>query len=251
MAACGQTSAHLLHWMQISGSQTGISRAMLRFSHCVVPVGQVPSTGNALTGSRSPLPAIITAVTVLTKSGRLGRHDRRPARARAVACAGHLHLVQVGQRLVDRGEVPLDDLLALLAVGLLDRLLDLGDGLLARQHAGDGEEAGLHDRVDAPAHAGVLGDLVGVDHVELQLLVDDLLLHLARQVVPDLVRAVRGVQQEHRARLRRTRARRTSRGSSNWWQATKFARLIRYGERIGCGPKRRCEIVIAPDFFES
>ena len=26
---------------------------------------------------------------------------------------------------------------------------------------------------------------------------------------------------------------------------------IRYGARIGRGPKRRCEIVIAPDFFES
>ena len=37
----------------------------------------------------------------------------------------------------------------------------------------------------------------------------------------------------------------------NWWQATKLAFLIRYEERIGPGPKRRCEIVIAPDFFES
>jgi hypothetical protein len=36
---------------------------MLRFSHLVVPVGKVPSTGMALTGSRSPLPAMIIAVT--------------------------------------------------------------------------------------------------------------------------------------------------------------------------------------------
>jgi hypothetical protein len=35
------------------------------------------------------------------------------------------------------------------------RLLDLRDGLVAREHAGEGEEAGLHDRVDAPAHAGL------------------------------------------------------------------------------------------------
>ena len=42
---------------------------MLRFSHCDVPVGQVPSTGNALTGSRSPWFASITAVTRVTKSG--------------------------------------------------------------------------------------------------------------------------------------------------------------------------------------
>ena len=35
----------------------------------VVPVGNVPSTGNALTGSRSPRPAISSAVTFLTNSG--------------------------------------------------------------------------------------------------------------------------------------------------------------------------------------
>ena len=69
MAAWGQIIAHLLHWMQMAASQTGISRAMLRFSHWVVPVGQVPSTGKAETGSRSPLPAIMTAATFLTNSG--------------------------------------------------------------------------------------------------------------------------------------------------------------------------------------
>src|SRR6516225_7806272 len=69
MVACGQTMAHLLHWMHTFGSQTGTSSAIARFSHLVVPVGQVPSTGKADTGSRSPLPAIITAVTRRTKSG--------------------------------------------------------------------------------------------------------------------------------------------------------------------------------------
>ena len=39
--------------------------------------------------------------------------------------------------------------------------------------------------------------------------------------------------------------------NENWWQATKFARLIRYDERILRGPKRRCEMVTAPAFFES
>ncbi len=69
MAACGQTRTHLLHWMQSEGSQTGISAAMLRFSHCVVAVGHVPSTGKAETGSRSPWPAMIMAVTRCTNSG--------------------------------------------------------------------------------------------------------------------------------------------------------------------------------------
>src|SRR5215468_556332 len=71
MAAWGQTIAHLLHWMQRTSSQTGISEAMFRFSHFVVPVGHVPSGGNAETGSRSPLLASITAVTFCTKSGAL------------------------------------------------------------------------------------------------------------------------------------------------------------------------------------
>ena len=35
--------------------------ASLRFSYVVVPVGNVPSTGIADTGSRSPLPAIIAS----------------------------------------------------------------------------------------------------------------------------------------------------------------------------------------------
>src|SRR5512138_2225326 len=69
MAACGQMSAHLLHWMQRLGSQVGISSAMERFSHFEVPVGQVPSSGNAETGRRSPLPASMSAVTRFTKSG--------------------------------------------------------------------------------------------------------------------------------------------------------------------------------------
>ena len=36
--------------MQMAGSQIGISAAMLRFSYLAVPVGNVPSTGIALTG---------------------------------------------------------------------------------------------------------------------------------------------------------------------------------------------------------
>jgi hypothetical protein len=65
----------------------------------------------------------------------------------------------MGQCVIDGGEVAAYHLVPLLAVGLLDRFLDLGDGFLARQDAGDGKEAGLHDGVDPPAHAGLPGDL--------------------------------------------------------------------------------------------
>ena len=42
---------------------------MLRFSYSEVPDGYVPSAGSALTGSSSPRPASIAAVTVRTNSG--------------------------------------------------------------------------------------------------------------------------------------------------------------------------------------
>src|SRR5512137_1867467 len=69
MAAWGQIREHLLHWMQTLGSQAGISSAMLRFSHWLVPTGHVPSTGKAETGTWSPFPAIMGAVTLRTNSG--------------------------------------------------------------------------------------------------------------------------------------------------------------------------------------
>ena len=42
---------------------------MLRFSHCAVAVGKVPSMGMALTGRSSPSPAMIWAVNRCTNSG--------------------------------------------------------------------------------------------------------------------------------------------------------------------------------------
>jgi len=104
--------------------------------------------------------------------------------------------VEVAQGGVHGGEVLLHDAGAALAVGLLDGVLDGFDGFLARQHTADGEETGLHDGVDAATHAGFLGHLVTVDDVKLQLLVDDLLLNQAGQVVPNVVGAVDAVQQE-------------------------------------------------------
>ena len=86
-AACGHTIAHLLHWMHTLASQTGSWLARLRFSQRAVPVGQVPSAGKALTGSRSPWPASMTAVSRCTKSGALG--DTGGGRTQvAVTCAG-------------------------------------------------------------------------------------------------------------------------------------------------------------------
>ena len=69
IVACGQTIAHLPQSMQMAGSQIGSSWAIARFSYIAVPVGNVPSTGSALTGNWSPSPAISRAVIRATKSG--------------------------------------------------------------------------------------------------------------------------------------------------------------------------------------
>ena len=55
--------------MQMDASQIGIIWAMARFSYFVVPDGNVPSAGSALTGNRSPSPAISREVIRATKSG--------------------------------------------------------------------------------------------------------------------------------------------------------------------------------------
>ena len=110
-----------------------------------------------------------------------------------------LDLVKMRERRVDRLEVLLHHRFAALAVGLLDGFLDLRDGLFARQHAADGEEAGLHDGVDARTHAGIARHRVAVDHVELDLLAQHLFLRRLGQLVPDFVGGVRRVEQEDRA----------------------------------------------------
>jgi len=124
------------------------------------------------------------------------RRDRWRAGAAPARLGGHLHLVEMGEGGVDGGEVLLDDRPALPSVGLLDGALDLRDRLLAGQDAGDREEAGLHDRVDPLAHARLLGDGVGVDHVEAEALLHDRLADLAGQAFPDFPRARLRVQEE-------------------------------------------------------
>ena len=121
MTLCGQTMVHLPHWMQMASSHTGISCAMLRFSHFAVPVGKVPSTGSALTGRLSPKPAIILAVTSCTNGGASGGTGGGTAMVLS-ARSGTAHFEQVRQRAVDGGEVHLHDLVTLAAVALLELL---------------------------------------------------------------------------------------------------------------------------------
>ena len=223
---------------------------MFRFSHFAVATGHVPSTGKALTGSRSPFPASITAVTFCTKSGACS--DTSGATAVARAHRGrHRNLMQVRERLIDDLAVPPHDLRAALAVGLLDGLLDLRNRLIARQQTRDREEARLHDRVDARPHAGTLCQVVGVDSKEADPFLDDLLLQLSWQVVPHaserrMARSAETPRPERHVRARRSCPRTRIDDRPRSWRD-------RRGTPTGlaCLLIRRCETVIAPDFFES
>ena len=90
--------------------------------------------------------------------------------------------------------IHLDDLLGLFTVGLLDRILDLRDGLILGQHARDREEAGLQDGVGAVTQTHLAGYGQGVDGPQVEVLIEDLTLHGVGQLVPHLIDRVRRVE---------------------------------------------------------
>ena len=138
------------------------------------------------------------------------------------------------ERLIDDLAIPAHDLRPALAVGLLDRLLDVLDRLVARQHAGDREEAGLHDRVDARTHAGLLGQLRRRrSRRSGACLLDDLLLHFASAARPTPRSAANGAFSRNAAPGAAYSSTSILSTNSNWWQATKLALVTRYAERIG------------------
>ena len=75
-------------------------------------------------------------------------------------------------------------------------------------------------------------------------------LHLDRQVVPHFV-GPNGELSRNVAPGLACSSTLSFSSRPNWWQATKSAPSIRYVERIGSGPNRRCDTVTDPDFFES
>jgi hypothetical protein len=90
-----------------------------------VPVGKVPSTGNsdtgrlvALAGDQRQRDAVDEVIDARRGTGCLdGAHG-----------VGQCHAMQAGHRLVDGLVVEFGDAPALAAVGLLDRMLDRGNG---------------------------------------------------------------------------------------------------------------------------
>ena len=179
-------------------AEGGIPHRNLAREGALLPAGGADRPG-AVDGKRAHGEQIAVAreqcrADPLHELRRLCRHDRWAGAGRARPLRQR-HLVERGQRGIHRGAVAFDDGGALATVGLRDGLLDARDGRLARQHAGEREERGLRDGVDAAPEAELAGERVGVDHEQPKPLLEQRLLHLARQVVPDGRRTVGCIQQ--------------------------------------------------------
>ena len=109
-----------------------------------------------------------------------------------------LQVIEAG---VEGGQVHRHHGLTLAAVAGFDRVADAGEGLLARQHAAEGKEAGLHHRVDVGSHARLARHLVGIDLVHRDPLAADLSAQGFRQPLPGASGRERAVEQQHPARL--------------------------------------------------
>ena len=120
---------------------------------------------------------------------------------RAGGLIGHLDLVDLAQCSIHGVVIHIDDLIALLAIGLLDGSLDRSDSRVGIDDTADLEERRLHDHVDAAAKTEVFSDLDRVNDIELQFLLDDRLLNFQRQRFPDIFGAVQAGQQEGTALL--------------------------------------------------
>ena len=103
--------------------------------------------------------------------------------------------MQSRERAIDSRVVALDNLGPAAAVRLCDRRLDPFDRLLARHHAGEREEAGLEDDVDASRKAGLARDPACIDDMEIDVLGQDLLLNRTGKRIPDRLRRMRAIEQ--------------------------------------------------------
>ena len=97
--------------------------------------------------------------------------------------------------------VHLNDGVTLLGVGLRSRILHVADCVFLRDDLRDGEECGLENRVDSGAKADLLTDLEAVDRVEVHIVISNVFLNLARELLVKLFRRPLAVQQEAAALL--------------------------------------------------
>ena len=109
--------------------------------------------------------------------------------------------MQHGDALAHGFPVHVDDGMALPAVGLDDGFVQVGDGVIEGDDAGQLEEGGLHEHIDASAEAEAHGDIHGVERVEADLLAGDGAAQGSRQMFFQIPVLPHAVQQEDAAFL--------------------------------------------------
>ena len=111
-------------------------------------------------------------------------------------CLGNFNFDNIFYRCINGRVVHIDNLVAFLAVGFLDSVLDSLDRFLLGQDAGNKEEGGLHNHVDAGTKTNRFSKFDGINNVEFGLLGNELFLYFGRQLFPHLGFLKGGGQQE-------------------------------------------------------
>ncbi len=242
IAACGHTMAHLPQSMHSVGSQMGISSARARFSSAAVPVAKVPSMLIALTGRLSPRPPISVSTTLST---------RATASVRAfVACSGTVTWARLARaRSIARW----------LRSTMWDPRLPYDFSMLSlisRNASSDGRTSARAKKqgcmtvlMRGPRPAAFAIEAASITQTSRPLSITWCCTRSGRW--SHTSSAAYGLLSSTVAPGRACASTSTRESRPNWWQATKSASSMRYDDRIGSGPNRRCDTVIEPDFFES
>ena len=234
-----------------SGSHTGISVAMLRFSYWVVAVGKVPSIGIARNRQVIAVHRNDLRRHLLDKFRGAGGHHARAWSACWSPCRdsqpGSMRSTRDfrAAMFISTTLPPLRPYVSSTAAWIISIAFSSGSTPEILKNAA------CMMMLIRPPRPTDLANGVAVDHVELGLLVDDLLLDFVRHMIPHLIRAVGAVEQENTTLAQASGACRIVQGTRSY--GTPRNRPARSGRGCGSGfePKRRCDIVHAPDFLES
>ena len=101
------------------------------------------------------------------------------------------------KRCIDGREVFINDRLAFRAIRLVNRFLDLFDGLVAGQDTGQCEETRLHHGIDALAHSCLKRHACRVDGMQVDAAINNNFLRRSRQLIPHLIGRIRTIEQEY------------------------------------------------------
>ena len=114
-------------------------------------------------------------------------YGHRPWQIARVAGFGwNRDLMQMFECGIDRRKILAYDRLSTFSVSLAYGFLDSVDRFIGLEHSADRKEAGLHDGIDAIAELLFLSHSIGIDGVDLDAFLNDLLLDRARQLIPNL-----------------------------------------------------------------